>query len=100
MRRNLIGLCVLWLLVPGVSQAHHGVATLGAAGLEGPGAPIETSSSATLPQGSVLAYMKLDYAQFEKFTAARDDEKDYYSFWMFGLGYGFTPYLSSTTLLL
>ena len=99
MKRSLIGLCALCLLVPRVALAHHGVASLGAAGLEGPGAPIETSSSATLPQGSVLGYLKLDYAQFEKFTAARDDESDYSNFWMFGLGYGFTPYLSAYLFL-
>lgn len=95
MKRHIAGLCALWLLAPGVSLAHHGVASLGAAGLEGPGAPVETSNSATLPKGGVLAYMKLDYAQFEKFTAARDDEGDYNSFWIFGLGYGITSYLSA-----
>ncbi|MBI4719790.1 MAG: transporter, partial [Chitinivibrionia bacterium] len=45
----LICCCVL---VEG-ALAHHGVASLGVAGLEGPGSPIETSSSATLPKGSV-----------------------------------------------
>ncbi len=90
-----IALCVLVLLSPAVCAAHHGVATLGAAGLEGPGAPIETSSSATLPKGGVLAYLKLDYVSFEKNTAERDDETDYNTFWLFGVGYGFTPYLSA-----
>ena len=98
-KTTLIVSCVLWLTVPGVSRAHHGVSSLGAAGLEGPGAPVETSSSATLSQGSFLAYMKLDYANFETFTAGQDDEKDYYSFWMFGLGYGLTPYLSAYLFL-
>jgi len=93
MKKTMAAWLIL-LLTPFEAVAHHGVATLGAAGLEGPGAPIETSSSATLPRGSVLAYMKLDYASFEKFTQARDDEGDYNAFWMFGLGYGFTPYLS------
>jgi hypothetical protein len=32
------------------ATAHHGVAGLGAASLEGPGAPLEQSSSATLPK--------------------------------------------------
>jgi len=44
---------VISLFLLGISTnlyAHHGVASLGAAGLEGPGAPIETSSSSTLPQ--------------------------------------------------
>jgi len=74
--------------------AHHGVASLGSAGLEGPGAPIETSSSATLPEGSFLAYLKLDYAKFKKYTPQIDDETDSYTFWIYGLGYGIKSYLS------
>jgi hypothetical protein len=74
--------------------AHHGVAAIGAAGLEGPGAPIETSTSQTLPKDSVLLYYKLDYANFEKFTKERDDETDYNIFTMYGVGYGLTSYLS------
>jgi len=70
------------------------VASLGVAGLEGPGAPIETSSSATLPEGAFLGYMKLDFAEFEKFTDEVDDEGDYNAFWMYGVGYGVRPYLS------
>ncbi len=76
------------------AQGHHGVASLGVAGLEGPGAPIETSSSATLPAGSVLAYLKLDYARFETYTPERDDEGDFNAFWMYGLGWGVTSYVS------
>jgi hypothetical protein len=86
----LLALC----LIPGGAAAHHGVASLGAAGLEGPGAPLETSSSATLPAGSILSYLKLDHARFEKLTPERDDEGDANSFWMFGLGYGMRSWLS------
>ncbi len=74
--------------------AHHGVASLGTIGLEGPGAPIETSSSATLPEGKFLGYLKLDYAKFKKYTPQRDDETESYAFWIYGLGYGLKPYLS------
>jgi hypothetical protein len=74
--------------------AHHGVASLGVAGLEGPGAPVETTSSATLPEGKTLAYMKLDYASYEKYISDRDDETDTSYYWMYGLGYGFTSCLS------
>jgi hypothetical protein len=74
--------------------AHHGVASLGVAGLEGPGAPIETSSSATLPKGKGLAYLKLDYAEFERKHPREGDHGDYNAFWIYGLGYGFTPWLS------
>ena len=58
------------------ARAHHGVASLSVAGIEGPGAPVETSTSATLPKRSFLGYLKLDYADFEKETPERDDGKE------------------------
>lgn len=73
--------------------AHHGVASLGAAGLEGPGAPVETSSSATLPPGKWLGLVKLDYAAFRTYDPAAV-ETDTHQYWMAGLGYGFRPWLS------
>jgi hypothetical protein len=81
-------------LIPVAAEAHHGVASLGVAGLEGPGAPLETSTSATLPANGWLVYGKLDYASFEKFTPERDDEGDYNAFWMYSLGYGVRSWLS------
>ncbi|MFH1679614.1 MAG: transporter [Candidatus Eisenbacteria bacterium] len=85
---------IVLLLAASAAAAHHGVVSLGVAGLEGPGAPIETSSSATLPQGKFLGYVKLDYARFEKYTPERDDEGDFNAFWMYGIGYGARPSLS------
>lgn len=77
-------------------EAHHGVASLGAAGLEGPGAPVETSSSATLPAGKWLAYLKVDHAQSETYDPdPANPEGDYNQYWMLGLGYGFTPWFSA-----
>ena len=76
-------------------HAHHGVATLGAVGLEGPGAPIETSSSATLPQGSWLLSLKIDHAKSKTFDSdPSNPEGDYNQYWMLGVGYGFKPWLS------
>jgi hypothetical protein len=96
MSRHLVGLCALLLLLPaGSAEAHHGIASLGVAGLEGPGAPIEMSTSVTLPRRSLLISLKQDYARFERFTPERDDESLYSSYWMIGLGYGFTSYLSA-----
>lgn len=74
--------------------AHHGVAAIGVAGIEGPGAPLETSTSQTLPLKSILLYYKLDYADFEKLSNERDDEGDYSVFMMYGFGLGLTSYLS------
>ena len=93
MKRPVLALGLLALL-PLQAGAHHGVASLGAAGLEGPGAPVETSASATLPQGSLLVFLKLDQADFETFTAARDDEATTNRFWLYGAGYGIRPWLS------
>lgn len=79
--------------------AHHGVASLGVAGLEGPGAPIESSSSATLNQGGGLAYLKLEQVRFKTYTPEVDDEMKSHSYWMYGAGYGFTPYFSGYMFL-
>jgi hypothetical protein len=87
-------------LLPIPVFAHHGVASLGAAGLEGPGAPLETSSSATLPEGSWLFYGKVDYVKWKKFSWTDfPDQKDEYYFWTYGIGYGVRPYLSVYTFI-
>ena len=74
--------------------AHHGVAGVGAAAIEGPGAPVESASSAVLPQGRTLAYLKLDHAKF-KAVDPTVSEADYSQFWMMGIGHGFTPWFSA-----
>ena len=100
MSSRLAGLCAFLLLLPaGSARAHHGIASLGVAGLEGPGAPIEMSSSVTLPRRSLLISLKQDYARFKRFTPERDEESLYSSYWMIGLGYGFTSYLSAYVFL-
>ena len=79
---------------------HHGVATLGVAGLEGPGAPVETSSSQTLPEGRWLYYMKIDHASMEKGRLdSTEVEGDQNTFSMYGVGYGATPWLSGYLFL-
>ncbi len=87
------------LLVATLSYAHHGVASLGVAGLEGPGAPLETTSSAMLPEDKFLAYMKLDYASYKRYTDVIDDEMEESYYWMYGIGYGFTSYFSGYIFL-
>ncbi len=93
MMKGFVGAAV-FCLASSPAIGHHGVASLGVAGLEGPGAPIESSSSATLPRGGFLSTMKLDYASFHKYTRESDDEGDFSAFWIYGLGYGATPFLS------
>lgn len=87
-------LATLALLAAAPVYAHHGVAGIGAAALEGPGAPIESASSATLPEGHTLAYAKLDHARFRSVNPG-DTQQDYSQFWMLGIGHGFTPWLSA-----
>lgn len=91
--KRLLFSCIVLFTLP--AQAHHGVASLGAAGLEGPGAPVETSSSATLPEGKWLGYLKVDHAESERDIDLANPEGRFNQYWMFGLGYGFRPWLSA-----
>lgn len=75
--------------------AHHGVPSISLGGIEGPGAPLETTSSSTLQEGSLLAYMKVDYAKYKTYTPARDGEGESSEYFMYGLGYGLNSYLSA-----
>ena len=92
-KQGLVGVCVAFVMVQPV-LAHHGVAGVGAAALQGPGAPIESASSAVLPAGAVLAYLKVDEARFKKYDWAAPNA-DYARFSMLGLGYGVTPWFSA-----
>ncbi len=96
---NTVRVTALALLNTGMVFAHHGIASLGYASLHGPGAPLETSTSFTLPQSSWLFYMKLDNAKFRTYTPQRDQEVDLYQFWFFGLGYGIRSWLSAYVFL-
>lgn len=89
-------LCLVGLLggLSAPALAHHGVAGVGAAALEGPGAPVESASSAVLPEGKTLFYAKLDHAKFKAYDAA-EIESDTSQFWMLGVGHGFTPWFSA-----
>lgn len=78
--------------------AHHGIAGVGAAGLNGPGAPIESAASTVLPEGSALAYVKIDDARYRAYDWAAPNAR-YSRFTMAGLGYGFTPWFSAYAFL-
>ncbi len=91
----LIGVCALlgWNTK---SFGHHGVAGIGVAGLEGPGAPLEAATSATLPEGKGLLYFKLDRAEYTTFDSdPSNPESDFANFWFGGIGYGVTPWFSA-----
>jgi hypothetical protein len=87
-------LLALSLLCPTFALAHHGVAGVGAAALEGPGSPVESGSSAVLPVGKTLLYAKLDHAKFKTYDPAAV-ESDYANYWMVGVGHGFTSWFSA-----
>jgi hypothetical protein len=65
---------------------------------KGPGAPVETSSSATLPEGNLAGLRQGGPCQVQdrdRPGAGVDNaEGDYNQYWMLGLGYGFKPWLS------
>jgi hypothetical protein len=90
----------LLIIISTSATAHHGVAGLGSAGLRGPGAPVEAATSANLPAGKSLAYMKLDHASYETFdNDPANPESDYANYWMLGLGHGFTSWFSAYAFL-
>lgn len=91
-------LAVLLSLAAAPALAHHGVAGVGAAALEGPGAPVESATSAVLPEGGTLLALKVDQAKFRTFDASAP-EADYSRFTMLGIGHGFTPWFSGYLFL-
>jgi hypothetical protein len=93
-KRINLATVIMTLFLSQQAVAHHGVASLGSIGTEGPGAPVETSSSATLPEGSWLTFLKLDHAKF-KTGLVPSPESDYNQYWMMGVGYGVKPWLSA-----
>lgn len=82
------------LLCPALALAHHGVAGVGAAALEGPGSPVESASSTVLPAGATLLYAKLDHAKFKTYAPGAP-ESDYANYWMLGVGHGFNSWFSA-----
>ncbi|WP_296752996.1 transporter [Thiobacillus sp.] len=74
--------------------AHHGIAGVGAASLNGPGAPIESATSTVLPEGKALAYFKVDDARYKTYDWAAPNAK-YARYTMLGLGYGVTSWFSA-----
>lgn len=82
--QGLITASITTLVAPSL-HAHHG----GVSAAFGPGAPIETSSPLTLPDGSFLLFERIEIAPFEKFNDARDvGGNDRFTFTNTMFGYG------------
>lgn len=96
MKRLLAAALLAPTFVATSAHAHHGVAGVGAAALEGPGAPVESASSAVLPAGKTLLYAKLDHAKYKTYDSdPAAPESDHANYWMVGVGHGFTPWFSA-----
>ena len=85
----------LGLAVAAPARAHHGVAAVGVAGPEGPGAALETTSPLPLPQGMLFTMLKSELVPFQRYAFAAPDNKAYSSFNMAAVGYGLRPWLSA-----
>jgi hypothetical protein len=94
MKTNNLSVALITFALSAPALAHHGVAGVGSAAIEGPGAPVESGSSTVLPQGATLAYLKLDHAHFKRVDMSVS-EADTSQFWMLGVGHGFTPWFSA-----
>jgi hypothetical protein len=82
------------LLLASPARAHHGVAAVGIAGPEGPGAAMETTSPLPLPQGALFTMAKTEYVPYRQFASAEPENKSYSSFSTIALGYGLRPWMS------
>jgi hypothetical protein len=90
------GLCALVLLAAAPpALAHHGVASAGFAGAEGPGAAIETTTALPLPQRALVLLLKEEYTRFRHLARAEPGNKDHFSFTTVGAGVGIRPWLSA-----
>ncbi len=87
---TLAAACALLPLSSAV--AHHG----GVSAAFGPGAPVETSSPLTLPQGKFLLYERVEVSPFKKFNDGRDNGgNDKFTFTNTLFGFGLTDAVSA-----
>jgi hypothetical protein len=83
------------LLVSAPAHAHHGVASLGVAGPEGPGTALETTSAMPLPRLAVFGMLKTELVPFQHRSHAEPENKSLSSFNTAALGFGVLPWLSA-----
>jgi hypothetical protein len=72
--------------------AHHGGVSLPF----GPGTPIETASTLTLPEGGFVLYTRTEQVEWRKFQFAEPNNKSSFTFSNLGVSYGITPYLTGS----
>ena len=82
-------------ILPAEVLAHHGGVSLG----YGPGSPVETNSSLTLPEGGVSLVTRVEQVEFKKYHWAEPENKDAFTFYSLGLGYGIKPYLTGNLFI-
>lgn len=99
MRRAAPILPLALLLAASPARAHHGVASAGFVGSEGPGAAVETTSALPLPERALFLLAKTEYARFRRFDRAEPENKDHASFTTLGAGFGVRPWLSAYAFL-
>jgi len=76
--------------------AHHGTASVGGLGTEGPGAALDTASPLPLGQGTLFALVKSEYADFQQRGPGwTEPQKRFSSFNTLAVGYGIAPWLSA-----
>lgn len=95
MKKTVLACALTLLLLPLTALAHHGGISLAF----GPGSPIETNSSLTLPQGAFVLSWRLEQVEWKKRTFADPTNKDSFTFYNLGFSYGITPYLTGNLFL-
>lgn len=90
---SCLGLAVLVAASP--ARAHHGVASLGVSGPEGPGAALETTSALPLPQLTLFGMVKGELVPFRHLAHAEPENKSLSSFNVAAVGFGVLPWLSA-----
>lgn len=97
MEKRSIGVVMFLMVIffPIYGWAHHGGISLAM----GPGTPIETNSPLTLPEGGIVLSGRIEYVEWRKFSFAKPENKDHFTFYNLGLSYGIKPYLTGSIFL-
>ncbi len=92
-------LVVIMVASPIIARAYYPTTAVGFAGLEGPGAGLETTSPMTLPVKNLYLMLKDEHVPFQNFQLAEPENIRTFDFYTLAVGYGITPYLSAYIFL-